>query len=163
MIEMDTDLKEKMIHLRKAMAEATDGKVIKRELAKELRGLLNPLVAKQRAAVMRLPSRGGSHGQSMRAAIARQTKAATRWSGDNIGVQVIQRARSMPRGFQFAGRAFNRAEGWNPQTLGGETIHQQIRPAQWFDGQTTGVRAETTRQVHEALNRAATKMAAKAH
>jgi hypothetical protein len=162
MIEMETDLKEKMVKLKKAMAEAADGKVIKKELAKELRGLLNPLVARQRAAVLRLPSKGG-HSQSMRQAIARQTKAATRWGGNNVGVQVIQRARGMPRDFQFAGRAFNRAEGWNPQTLGGETVHQQVRPTKWFDSETTGERAEATRAAHAALDRAAAKMASAAH
>lgn len=162
MIEMETDLKEKMVKLKKAMAEAENGKVIKREIAKELRGLLNPLVARQRAAVLRLPSKGG-HSQSMRQAIARQTKAATKWGGDNVGVQVIQRARSMPRGFQYAGRAFNRAEGWNPSTLGGETVHQQIRPAQWFDSETAGERSEVGQKVHHALDAAAAKMASAAH
>ena len=162
MIEVDTDLKEKMIKLKKAMAEAEGGKVIKRELAKELRSLMNPLVAEQRARVLRLPSKGG-HGQSMRQAIARQTKAATRWGGENVGVSIIQRARSMPRGFDYAGRVFNRAEGWHPQTLGGESLHQQIRPAGWFDDVTKGQRGEVGQKVHRALDVAADKIASSAH
>jgi hypothetical protein len=163
MIEMETDIKEKMLKLKKAMSEAADGKVIKREIAKELRGLMNPLVAEQRARVLRLPSKGGSHGQSMRQAIARQTKAATKWGGNNVGVQVIQRARGMPRNFQFAGRAFNRSSGWHPTSLGGETVHQQIRPAEWFDGATTGKRGEIGQKVHHALDVAADKIARSAH
>jgi len=162
MIEMDSDIKEKMAFLKKAMAEASNGKAIKRELAKELRTIMNPLVAQQRARVMRLPSKGG-HSQSMRQAIARQTKAATRWSGRNMGVQVIQRARSMPRNFQYAGRVFNREEGWNPTTLGGETHHQQIRPAQWFDGATHGQKEPIGRKVHHALEEAAAKIASSVH
>lgn len=162
MIEMETDAKEKMLKLKKAMSEAADGKVIKRQIAKELRSLMNPLVAEQRSRVLRLPSKGG-HGQSMRQAIARQTKAATRWGGENVGVSVIQRARGMPRGFEYAGRAFNRASGWHPQSLGGETIHQQIRPAQWFDGATTGKRGEIGQKVHHALDAAAAKIAESAH
>lgn len=161
MIEVDTDLKEKMLKLKKAMAEAEDGKRIKREVAKELRGLMNPLVARQRAKVLRLPSKGG-HSQSMRQAIAKQTKAATRWGGNNIGVSVIQRARSMPRNFQMAGRVFNREEGWHPQTLGGESLHQEVRPAQWFDSETGGVRAEAAHKMHAALDRAADKIASSA-
>jgi hypothetical protein len=160
---MDTDLEKKMVALKKAMAEASNGKDVKRELAKELRGLMNPIVAQQRAKVLRLPSRGTAHGQSMRQAIARQTKAATRWGGKNVGVQVIQRARAMPRGFDYAGRAFNREGGWHPTSLGGETLHQQIRPAQWFDSETKGKRDEVGRKVHHALDVAAAKIASSIH
>lgn len=160
MIEMDSDAKEKMGILKRAMAEASDGKILKRELSKQLRDLMNPLVAKQRAKVLSLPSSGPSHGESMRQAVARQTKAQARWSGRNMGVSVIQRARSMPRGFQYAGRMFNRAEGWNPTTLGGETVHQQIRPAGWFDNQTDGVRPEALHGIEQALEATAVKIAA---
>lgn len=162
MIDLDSDIKEKMAHLKKAMAEAADGKVLKKELAKELRGIMNPLVAEQRRKVLSLPSKGG-HSQSMRQAVARQTKAATRWSGRNMGVQIIQRARSMPRNFNMAGRMFNRADGWNPTTLGGETVHQQMRPAGWFDDVTAGQRPEVGRKVHQALERTAAKIASSVH
>lgn len=160
MIDLDSDIREKMLLIKKAMAEGATGKTLKRELSKELRNLMNPLVAEQRRKVLALPSSGKAHGQSMRQAVARQTKAATRWSGRNMGVSIIQRARSMPRGFDYAGRAFNREEGWNPTTLGGEVHHQQIRPAQWFDGPTAGVRPEIGREVHAALERTADKIAA---
>lgn len=161
MIEIETDIKDKMQAIKRAMAEGATGKTMKRELAKRLRGIMNPLVQEQRSRVLRLPSKGG-HSQSMRQAIARQTKAATRWSGENTGVSVIQRARSMPRQFNMAGRMFNREEGWHPKTLGGETLHQQIRPAQWFDGATTGKRPEIARQIHAAVSEAADKIAASA-
>lgn len=157
MIELDSDIKLKMAGLRQAMAQAEDGKILKRELAKRLRGILNPLVAQQRARVLALPSKG-HRGPSMRQAIARQTKAATRWSGQNTGVSVIQRTRSMPRDFAMAGRMFNREEGWHPKTIGGEVEHQQIRPAQWFDQGTVDRRQAAAQQVHEALEAAAAKI-----
>jgi hypothetical protein len=160
--ELDTDIKQKMTALKKAMSEAADGKILKRELSKELRELLNPVVARQRAKVLALPSKGG-HTQGMRQAIARQTKAATRWSGRNMGVQVIQRARAMPRNFQMAGRMFNRDEGWNPTSLGGETRHQQVRPTEWFDSETNDVRAKALHQVHQALERTAVKIGQSVH
>ncbi len=99
----------------------------------------------------------------MRQAIARQTRAATRWGGKTIGVSVIQRGRAMPRDFRFAGRAFNRKGGWNPTSLGGETVHQQVRPAQWFDSETAGVRREAAHKVHVALDKAADKIAGSVH
>lgn len=157
MIELDSDIREKMAGLRQAMAQAADGKVIKRELAKKLRDIMNPLVAQQRARVLGLPSKGHS-GPSMRQAIARQTKAATRWSGRSMGVSVIQRARAMPRDFAMAGRMFNREEGWNPTSLGGETVHQQIRPAEWFDQGTASRKEVAGRQVLAALEEAAAKI-----
>lgn len=164
MLELDSDIKEKMLALKKALAEGADGKVLKRELSKELRGLMNPLVTKQRAAVLRLPSKGGSrtNGGGMRQAVARQTKAATRWSGQNAGVSIIQRARGMPRDFRMAGRMFNREEGWNPKTLGGEQVHQEMSPSQWFDRETVGVRPDVARDIDSALERTAAKLAQKA-
>lgn len=160
MLELETDVKEKMGKLKRAFAEAANGKDLKRELAKELRGLLNPLVSAQRQAVLRLPSKGGRRGNggSMRQAVARQVKGATRWSGQNAGVSVIQRARGMPRDFRMAGRMFNREEGWNPTTLGGETVHQEMQPAGWFDDLTTGVRPDVAQKVSSALDRAAARI-----
>lgn len=158
---LDTDIRKKMAGLQAAMKEAADGKVMKRELSKRLRTLMRPTEQRMRQKVLGLPSKGHT-GASMRQAIARQTKAATRWSGRNLGVSVIQRARAMPRNFQFAGRAFNRAEGWNPQSLGGEVVHQQIRPTAWFDGETAGIRPQAQREIVAALNDAAATMARKA-
>lgn len=161
MIELDSDISKKMVKLKKAMADASNGKEIKRALSKELRGIMNPIVAKQRARVLSLPSRG-HEGPSMRQAVARQTRAATRFSGRNAGIQIINRARSMPRDFRMAGRAFNREEGWNPQTLGGETIHQEMRPAQWFDEPTKSRSPEVRQKILHALDEAADRIAAKA-
>lgn len=157
MIELDSDIKEKMASLRQAMAQAADGKILKRELAKRLRGIMNPLVTQQRNRVLGIPSKGHA-GPSMRQAIARQTKAATRWSGKSMGVSVIQRARSMPRDFAMAGRMFNREEGWHPKSLGGEVLHQQVRPTQWFDQGTADRRQDAGRQVLAALEETAAKI-----
>jgi hypothetical protein len=157
-IELDSDIREKMAYLKQAMADGATGKTLKRELSKELRGIMNPLVTEQRQRVLRLPSQGHP-GTSMRQAIARQTKAATRWSGRSMGVQIIQRARSMPRGFNMAGRMFNRAEGWNPTSLGGEKLHQEMTPSGWFDDVTAGQRPAVGRAVLTALEATAGKIA----
>lgn len=160
-IDLDSDIKEKMLAIKRAMAAGAGGKTLKRDLSKKLRGLMNPLVAEQRRRVLALPSKGGSRA-SLRQAVARQTRGATRWSGQNMGVSVIQRARAMPRGFNMAGRMLNREEGWNPTTLGGETRHQVARPSGWFDSPTHGKREEAARQVHAALEETAAKIASSA-
>lgn len=162
MIEVETDIKDAMMALKRAMAAGAGGRTLKRELSKRLRGIMNPLVQEQRSRVLRLPSKGTTQGRSLRQAVAQQTKAATRWSGRNAGVQVIQRARSMPRGFNMAGRMLNREEGWNPTTLGGETRHQEMKPSGWFDEPTAGVRPEIGREVMAALEDTAAKLAQEA-
>lgn len=157
---LDSDIKQKMGHLKKVMAEQSDGKVIKRTLSAKLRKIAKPLEQQMRTRVLRLPSKGHP-GPSMRQAVARQTRAATRWSGDNMGVSVVQRARGMPRDFRMAGRAFNRSEGWRPTTLGGVSIHQEMRPVGWFDGATPGVRPDAQREILQALDEAAATIAAR--
>lgn len=128
----DRDLRRAMNVLARAMRSENVSKHIKRDTSKRLRLLMRPLVARRQASVLSLPSSGHT-GVVMRQAIAKQIRAATRWSGKSGGVSVIQRARGMPRNFSQAGRAFNRAEGWSPRNLAGETEHQQMRPVEWFD------------------------------
>lgn len=134
MIELDDrTFRDALQAIARAMAKESDGKSLKRDLAKNLRGVVEPLRAKVIAKLMSLPSQGHP-GAGMREAIARQTRAGVRFTGRQTGVNLVQRARGMPRNFQYAGRAFNREEGWNVTSLGGEQLVQQMQPAQWFDG-----------------------------
>lgn len=154
----DSDLRAAMAHLGRAMRHESVSNKIKRETSKHLRQILQPLVKERQTRVLALPSRGHA-GEGMRQAIARQTKAGTRWSGKNAGVSIIQKARGMPRDFRMAGRMFNREEGWSPQNLGGITQHQQIRPAAWFDDAATTDRGPIRKEVIQALDVAAGKIA----
>ena len=156
----DSDLRAAMRHLGRAMNAEGVSRSIKRQTSARLRKIMKPMVDKRRQAVLRLPSSGGSHGAVMRQAIARQTRAATRWSGKSGGVTIVQRARGMPRGFNMAGRAFNRAEGWHPKNLGGEVEHQQMTPVEWFDAQADVQEARIVRhEIIEALDSAAGTLA----
>ena len=157
-IRIDTDIQTEMRRLGLALKVHSDGKTLKRDVAKRLRKIVGPLAKEQKSRVLRLPSKGHG-GQSMRQAIARQVRAATRWGGKDVGVSVIQRARGMPRDFNMAGRAFNREEGWHPTTLGGEQVHQQATPTKWFDDVTVGVRPEATREIRAAMEDLADKIA----
>lgn len=163
MIEMDDkDIRRAMASLSRAMRSDGVNKQIKRDVSKRLRMIMRPMVEKRKAAVHRLPSKG-HEGAGMRDAIARQTRAATRWSGKSGGVSIIQRARGMPRGFNMAGRMFNRAQGWNPSTLGGERVHQQIRPVEWFDSvaqasETKMARQEIVRALEDTAGRLASEI-----
>jgi len=159
MIEPKIDLREALQALDRALAAEEGGKRLKRDLAKRLRGVMEPIRQRTITRVLALPSSGHS-GESMRQAIARQTRAAVRFRGDNTGVSLIQRARGMPRNFQYAGRAFNRTEGWHPKTLSGQVVTQQIRPAKWFDEPVADVGvSEIKAQIVDALEDMAARIA----
>ncbi len=151
------DLVAAMRHLNRAFAGVD--KKIKRQASAKLRKLMRPLAEKRKTAVLRLPSKGHS-GPSMRQAIAKQIRPATRWSGSRGGVSIVQRARGMPRDFPMAGRAFNREEGWNPKNLAGETEHQQVTPAAWFDSEADVKEQRLVRQeLIQALDEVAGSLA----
>ena len=61
------DIDQAMKSLKKAMAAGADGKIIKRELSKRLRAIMQPLANEQKARILRLPSKGHP-GPSMRQA-----------------------------------------------------------------------------------------------
>lgn len=156
----DDDLKAAMRHLARQFNGPGVSKTLKRKTSAKLRKIIEPMVAKRRAAVRALPSRGGvRQGGSMRQAVAQKTRAGTRWSGKDVGVQIIQRARGMPRDFRYAGRMFNREIGWDPVSLDGSQRHQQMRPAGWFDEPMKEDRRIARRQVIEALEETAAILA----
>jgi len=161
-IEFDVDkARNGLTALSRALAQESDGKALKRDLGKKLRALMDPLRAQ---VVRRLMQTGGSGhpGAGLREAIARQTRAGVRFSGRNTGVNLVQRARGMPRDFQYAGRAFNRVEGWNPKSLGGATMHQQAQPVEWFDEPTSKSTEEARQAAMEAMEDMARRLAERA-
>jgi hypothetical protein len=150
-IELSVDQqRDAMKAVARAMAAESDGKALKRDLAKRLRSIMDPLKVQVTQRLMQIPTTG-HEGESLRQAVKRQVRAATRFSGRNTGVSLTQRARSMPRSFQYAGRALNRPEGWQPISLGGATLHQEARPVEWFDEPTSRSAEKAKREVTEAL------------
>lgn len=163
MIKYDaSDLASVMRDINRSMKAAEGGKLMKRKVSAKLRKIAKPLVDEQKTRVLALPSKGHA-GASMRQAIAKRTRAATRWGGKNPGISIVQRGTGMPRDFRLAGRAFNRAEGWNPSNLGGITQHQQMKPAAWFDEPTKGARPAIKHELLAALEEVADTMARAAH
>lgn len=149
-----------MNHLGQAFRADKTTKLIKRETARKLRQALGPMVADRKSRVLALPSKGGPRqGGSMRSAIAKKVAGSTRWSGRDTGVSIVQRARGMPRNFQYSGRMFNRTEGWQTQNLGGEVETQVMRPDKWFDDAAIEDTPMIREQISEALDAAAATMA----
>lgn len=162
MIELSIDQQRQgLTALSKAIAEESDGKALKRDFAKRLREVIQPIRAQ---VIRRLMQTGGSShpGPGMREAIARQVRAGVRFSGRDTGVNLVQRARGMPRGFNMAGRAFNRAEGWTPTALGGVQVHQLATPTEWFDQPTKDSVDEARRAAAEVMEDMARRLAERA-
>lgn len=164
MIELSADAQRTALRaLGRAVEAEADGKKLKRELAKELRGVIEPLRQQVIARLMRIRS-AGHPGPSLRRAVARQTRAAVRFRGDNTGVSLVQRARGMPRDFRYAGRALNRPEGWRPQALGGVRVQQLATPAEWFDQPVgdTATAVDARRAIDRTLEDMARRIARRA-
>jgi hypothetical protein len=143
--------------LSRAVAAESDGKALKRDLGKRLRAVMEPV---RQQVIRRLQSTGGSahEGPRLRDAVARQTRAGVRFSGRNTGVNLVQRTRGMPRGFNMAGRAMNRAEGWQAHA----TARQHARPAEWFDEPAKASVDEARRAALAAMEDMARRLAERA-
>lgn len=162
MIELSTDQqRDGLRSLARAVVAEADGKQLKRELAAELRKVMEPIRARQVARIMAIPSKGHP-GPSLRQAVAKQTRAGVRFGGRNAGVNITQRARAMPREFRFAGRALNREEGWQPQTPGGVKLTQHARPVEWFDQPGHAASRDATHATQQVLERMAQRLADRA-
>lgn len=162
MIELSVDEQSNGLRaLARAVAAESDGKQLKKELAAELRRVVEPIRSRQVARIMSIPSKGHP-GRGLRESVAHQTKAGVRFGGRNVGINIMQRARGMPRNFQFAGRALNRAAGWSPKSLGGVIFHQHARPTEWFDQPGHGAGADAMRAAQQVMERMAARLAARA-
>lgn len=162
MIELSTDQQRDGLRaLGRAFAAESDGKQLKKELAAELRKVVEPIKDRQVRQILAVRS-SGHRGAGIRQAIARQTRAGVRFGGRDVGVNIIQRTRGMPRNFRFAGRAMNRAQGWSPQSLGGVVRQQFARPTGWFDDAGDGMSADAVRAASQVMERMAARLAARA-
>lgn len=117
-----------------ALKAEADGKVLRRQLAKDMRTSLKPAVGEARASIMGMSSAGHSVSPTLRSAISRRISANVRLTGRSTGARV--RARKLPdtvRGFRNAPKLTNR-KGWRHPLFGDteEWVEQEGKP-NWFD------------------------------
>lgn len=138
-----------------------DGKELRKELAAELRGAVQPAVAEARGAIMSMPARG-TVSPALRSAIAKRVLPEVHTTGRWTGVRV--RAAQTPeiRGFRNAARRTQSRDGWRHPTFGrrgkGDWVKQRGKP-DWFDRSIAKHRAAYETAVREALDRWARKLA----
>ncbi|MFD5425208.1 hypothetical protein [Streptomyces sp. NPDC127084] len=149
--------------LVRALRAEEDGKELRKDLAKNLRGALRPGAARAKSAIMAMPSAGTGSGPGLRAGIAKkirpEVKLGGRWSGARI------KAFKTPglRGFANAPKRTNRREGgWRTLTYGKEPWRTQTGKRGWFDESFINDADQYREAVHEAMEAMARRIAARA-
>jgi hypothetical protein len=91
--------------INKALRKHADGKELRKQLGKELRGQIRPMVASVKAAWLSAPSQGhksstrSRRGQpDLRKLLAKATAGQVRFTGKEAGVRVRTDGRKMPSG-----------------------------------------------------------------
>lgn len=139
---------------RRLLAEA-DGKKLRRDLGKQIRRATLPIVAEAKSNILGMadgPAR--TQGMSLRAAIARDIKVQTRYTGRSAGARIRVTKKRMPRGFRNAPKRLNSGKGWRHPVFGSDTwVRQSGRPG-WFDNATRKHHAEVRRAVLRAMKQA---------
>lgn len=123
--------------LGRALRVEENGKLLRRDLTKEIRRALAPAVKEAKAGIRAMSSTGGglgkANGPGLRQSIARQIRVEARLSGRTPGARV--KAKKIPnvRGFANAAKRTNRARGWRHPVFGRDVWAEQIGRPGWFD------------------------------
>lgn len=134
----------------KALASESDGKELKRDLARNLRIAVRPAVNEVRGRIRAAPSVTAHPGVGLRAAIARSIRSEVTLGGRRAGVRVKAGRAGMPRGFVNAPRHTNRASWRHPTFNPDVWVDQTLAPG-WFDAPLNNTRPEYRRAVAEAM------------
>ena len=145
-VEVDRDSLRKVTT---GLKQASDGKELRKEMARELRAALKPAVSDARSAVMTIPSSGaGRQSPGLRQGIAKRIGTEIRLSGKSTGAKVKARRTPNLRGFDHAPKRTQSRRGWRHPTFGRDTWVTQRGRRRWFDDST---------KKHSAKYRAAVK------
>lgn len=139
-VQFTVEQKELQYAIKAIRAEA-DGKQLRKDLLREIRGVLTPLRDEARDAILSMESGGLPHeGEPLRQAIANQTVVEVRTGGRATGAAIKVKRRGMPRGFTNAAKWTNRTKWRHPvfkrTTSGGVEVDvwvDQTGKPRWFD------------------------------
>lgn len=137
----------------RALREAANGKELRRQLTRQLRSEIAPMVADVKAAWRSAPSRTRSRrGRGLRAALARATRGEVRLSGRTAGIRVRTDGRRMP---PRMGAVPAYAEGtkrpWRHPVFGDRDTWARQSPFPRFYQAVQPNEARTRREVEQAV------------
>lgn len=148
--------------IAKELKGQADGKRLRRELAKDLRGELDPAVSAIRAGVMAIPTAGeqAAEGPGLRSAVARKIKAQATLTGRRTGAKMVAGRTQEVRGFRHAPKRLQSRKGWTHPVYGRGSVRQIGNPG-YFDDPIRDRRAQYRRAVLDVIERWAKRLARK--
>ena len=149
--------------LVRAIRREEDGKLLRKELAKNMRDALRPGAAMAKSGIMSMPSAGTGMGPGLRAGIAKKIRPEVKLGGRWTGARVKAFKTPGLRGFANAPKRTNRRDGgWRTLTYGREPWRTQTGKRQWFDEAFENDAARHRAAVYEAMEDMARRLAARA-
>jgi hypothetical protein len=156
-VELSIDQRQ-IVAVGKAIKAEADGKALRRELIKAMRGAGEPLVGELKSSALAIPADGAlREGEPLRPAIARAIKPAVRLSGQNTGL-TVKASRVGVRGFSMAARRMN-SSSFRRRVFGRDVWVEQTGREGWFDDTVKGRREEIRHEVMRAVDRSVAKLA----
>lgn len=162
-ITVDSRGADSMAALSRAMRAEENGKELRKDLTRNLKEILAPLVAQARGAATGMPSAGLAHdGEPLRSAIARRIVSEVRLSGRSTGVRIKAKRRGMPRGFEHAPKRTNARGGWRRPVWGNQDHWIiQIGVPNWFDNVMRDARPDAREKCMAAMEDTARRIRAR--
>ncbi|MFF4576919.1 hypothetical protein ACFY15_00680 [Streptomyces sp. NPDC001373] len=148
--------------LARALRKESDGKQLRKELAKNMRDALKPAAAQAKSGIMAMASSGPGTAPALRSAIAKKIRPEVKLGGNWSGARIKAFKTRNIRGFANAPKRTNRARGWRHLTYGREPWVQQHGKTLWFDRAMEGDTNRYTAAVHEAMEAMARRLADRA-
>ncbi len=148
--------------LVRALRAEEDGKVLRRELAKNMRASLKPAAVQAKSGIMAMSSSGLGTSPALRSAIAKRIRPEVKLGGRWTGARVKSRKIPRIRGFANAPKRTQAAAGWRTQTYGNGVWRTQRGKIDWFDRSMVGRENEFRAAVFEAMEEMARRIASRA-
>jgi hypothetical protein len=160
-ITFTTDQKA-LQELARAMRQESDGKELRKDLIKELRGVLEPAKTEAKSSIMGMSTAGMSSSPNLRKAVAQKVTVQARLSGKSTGVRLRARKTPNVRGFVNAPKRLNRRTGWRHPVRGNRDIWvAQMGKPEWFDDPVRRDHDKYRKAVLSAMNRTALRIKAR--
>lgn len=140
---------------------SADPKRLRRELAKDLRGALQPAVQQARAGINAVGHDSRSRpSPALRPTIGRNIRAEVRLTGRTTGARVKVKKTRNVRGFLNAPKLMNR-DSFRHRVFGGEEWVEQFGKPGWFDDPMQEGMSRYRAAVHRVMEAWAARMARK--
>lgn len=149
--------------LARELKQAEDGKRLRRDLSKAMRGALDPAVEQIKAGVMAVPSGSSTptSGPGLRSSVAKQIKAQATLTGRRTGAKIAAKRTPGVRNFRHAPKRLNARKGWRRPVFGSNTWVTQMGNPGYFDDPITDRRGEFRTAVLDVMEDFAATVAKK--